>query len=72
VALGGGLEEVAGGFGVADGGVLVDAEDGGEVEWVWPAIEGFFELPVSVEAFEGGSQAPEGAGDPYSADRVRA
>ena len=66
--LGCGVEDLAGGVGVADRGVLVDAEHGGQVEWVGAVDEGFLELPIDVEPFEGGGQSPEGAGDPDSAD----
>ena len=41
VVLGGGLQELAGDGRVLDGGGVVDAEHGGEVEWVGTAGEGF-------------------------------
>ncbi|WP_055483778.1 hypothetical protein [Sphaerimonospora mesophila] len=44
--LGRGDEEGAGVLGVADGGLGIEAEDCGEVEWVRAVSEGFFELPV--------------------------
>ncbi|MER5325324.1 hypothetical protein [Streptosporangium roseum] len=46
-------EEGAGVLGVADGGLGVQAEDGGEVEGIGAVSEGLFELPVDAQAFEG-------------------
>jgi hypothetical protein len=40
------LEDRAGGVRVADGGGRADAEDGGEVERVGPAVESFVEPAV--------------------------
>jgi hypothetical protein len=50
--------------GVADRGLLVDAEHGGQVQWVGPVGEGFFELPVDAEPFEGGGKAAGSLGGP--------
>ena len=44
-------------------------EDGGEVEGVGAAGEGFLELPVGAEAFEGGGEAAACLGQPVLADR---
>jgi len=49
-----GSEQLAGGFGVADSGLLVDAEDGREVERVGAVGEGLLELSVDAEPFKGG------------------
>ena len=57
VLLGGGLQELAGDGRVLDGGGVVDPEHGGEVQGVGAAGEGFLELPVDAEPFEGGGQA---------------
>ena len=54
---GGGLQELAGDGRVLDGGGVVDPEHGGEVQGVGAAGEGFLELPVDAEPFEGGRQA---------------
>ena len=53
---------------VADGGGVVDAEHGGEVEGS-AACEGFLELPVDAQPFQGGGQAAAGFGEPVLADR---
>lgn len=53
VGLGGLGQDGPGGVRVAGGGLLVDAEDEGEVEWVGPAGEGYFELAVDAKSFEG-------------------
>jgi hypothetical protein len=50
VLLGGGCQELACDGGVADGGGVVDAEYGGEVQGVGAAGEGFVELAVGAEA----------------------
>jgi hypothetical protein len=57
VLFGGGLQEVAGDGRVLDGGGVVDSEHGGEVQGVGVVGEGFFELPVDAEPFEGGCEA---------------
>jgi hypothetical protein len=57
VLLGGGLLELACDGRVLDGGGVVDPEYGGEVQGVGAAGEGFLELPVDAEPFEGGGQA---------------
>ena len=54
---GGGFLELARDGGVFDGGGVVDPEHGGEVQGVGAAGEGFLELPVDAEPFEGGRQA---------------
>jgi hypothetical protein len=69
--LGGGGKELAGGVGVGDRGVFVDAEHGGQVKWIGAVDEGFFELPVGVQPFECGLQAPEGLSLSFNL-RVRA
>jgi len=57
VLLGGGLLELAGDGRVLDGGAVAGPEHGGEVQGVGAAGEGFLELPVGAEPFEGGGQA---------------
>jgi hypothetical protein len=57
VLFGGGRQELAGDGGVLDGGGVVDAEHGGEVQGVGAVGEGFLELPVDAEPFEGGREA---------------
>ncbi|MER6175674.1 hypothetical protein [Streptosporangium sp. NPDC001681] len=47
-------EQLAGGVGVTDGGLGVEAKDRGEVEQVAAAGEGFFEDPVYAQSFQGG------------------
>jgi hypothetical protein len=42
---------------VPDGGAVAGPEHGGEVQGVGAAGEGFLELPVGAEPFEGGGQA---------------
>ncbi|MFJ9662067.1 hypothetical protein ACIRPR_29360 [Streptomyces griseoflavus] len=51
-----GLEKLPGGVRVADGGLLVDAEDECEVEGVGAVSEGLFKLAVDPEPFEGGGE----------------
>jgi hypothetical protein len=68
VLLGGGLQELACDGRVPDGGGVVDAEYGGEVQGVAAAGEGFLELAVGAEALEGGGQAAAGFGEPVLAD----
>jgi hypothetical protein len=53
VLAGGGFQQVVGDGRVLDGGGVVDAEHGGEVQGVGAAGEGFFELPVDAEPFRG-------------------
>jgi len=67
--LGGGVRELAGGGGVSDGGGVVEAEHGGEVERVGAAGEGLVELPVDAQPLEGGVQAAERRGERVFADR---
>jgi hypothetical protein len=57
VLFGGGFQELACDGRVLDGGGVVDAEHGGEVQGVGAVGEGFFELPVDAEPFEGGGEA---------------
>jgi len=57
VLFGGGVQELAGDGRVLDGGGVVDPEHGGEVQGVGAAGEGFLELPVDAEPFEGGREA---------------
>ena len=38
---------------ITDGGLWVETEHGGEVERVRPVSEGFFELAVDAQAFQG-------------------
>jgi hypothetical protein len=51
---GGGEEEFSGGGAVLDGGGLVESEYDGQVQWVGAVGEGFVELAVHAEGFEGG------------------
>ena len=51
-----GCQELAGDGGVSDGGGVVDAEHGGEVEGVGAAGEGLLELPVGPQSLKGGGQ----------------
>ncbi|MER5540635.1 hypothetical protein [Streptomyces mirabilis] len=53
---------------VADGGLLVDAEDDGEVERVGAVSEGLFELAVDTESFQRGCLAAERGEDADTAD----
>jgi hypothetical protein len=69
---GGGVQELPGGGGVADGGGVVDAEHGGEVERVGAAGEGLVELPVDPQPLEGRVQAAECCGEPVLAHRADA
>ena len=46
-----------GSLGVADGGLGVEAEDRGEMRGDGAVGEGFFELAVDAQAFEGGGLA---------------
>ena len=59
MVLGGRLQELTGGGGVADRGLGVDAEDRGQVQRVAAVGESFFELPVAAQAFQGGGVATE-------------
>jgi hypothetical protein len=63
-----GFGDVPGRVGVADGGFVVDAEDGGEVKRVRPVGEGLVELAVDAESFEGGRLAAQRLGEPDLAD----
>jgi hypothetical protein len=38
-------------LGVTDGGLGIQAEDGGEVEWVGTVGKSLFELPVDAQSF---------------------
>ncbi len=65
-----GLQELARCGGVADCGLFIDAEDGGQVQWVGAVGQGFFELAVDAETFQGRGQTAQGVGDPDFADRA--
>ncbi len=64
--------------GVADRGLFADLEDGGEVERVGAACEGFFELPVDPQPFQRRGQSaqrpvrPDSAGGPLAEGGVAA
>ncbi len=62
-----GLEELLGGCGVADCGLVAEPEYRGQVQRVGSVGDGFVELPVDVESLQGCSEAPERFGEPYSA-----
>src|SRR6266545_1854997 len=55
-------------MGVADGGLLVEPEDGGQVERVGAAGEGLVELAVDAQPFQRGVEPAEGLRHPGSAD----
>ena len=64
-----GGEEQAGVLGVADGGLGVEAEHRCQVQRVGSVVEGFFELPVDAEPFQGRGLAAEfGLGEVDGAD----
>src|ERR1700733_5296754 len=65
---GGGVQELAGDGRVTDSCGVVDAEHGGGVEGGGAAGEGFFELPVSAQALQGGSEPAASFGQPVLAD----
>jgi hypothetical protein len=52
-----GLQELPGDGRVAEGGGVVESEHGGEVQGVGAVGEGFLELPVDSQAFQGGGKA---------------
>ncbi len=52
-SFGGSFEELASQVCITDGGFWVDGEHGNDVERVRPVSEGFFELAVDPQAFEG-------------------
>ncbi|MEH0549082.1 hypothetical protein QA802_40285 [Streptomyces sp. B21-105] len=54
---------------VADGGLLVDAENEGEVKGVGGVGQGFFELAVDVESLQGRGEVAGGPGGPELARR---
>ncbi|MCX4869502.1 hypothetical protein OIC43_42335 [Streptomyces sp. NBC_00825] len=56
VVLRGQVQQLPGGVRVADGGLLVDAEDEGEVEPVGAVGEGLFELTVDAEPCQSGGE----------------
>jgi hypothetical protein len=62
-------DEFPGVGGPADGGVLAESEDGGQVQRVCAGGDGFFELAVDAQAFEGSGQATQ-IEDPRVADRA--
>jgi hypothetical protein len=53
------LEELPGGLGVADGGLGVEAEHGGQVQRVWSPGESLLELAIDAQAVEGRGLAAE-------------
>ncbi|MFI2032943.1 hypothetical protein [Streptomyces buecherae] len=65
-----GLEKLPGGVRVADGGLLVDAEDERKVEGAGAMSEGLFELTVNAELFQGGGEIAGGPGGPELASRA--
>ena len=63
-----GEEEFAGGGAVSDGGGLVESEDDGQVQRVGAVGEGFVELAVHAESFEGGRALAKWRGERVVAD----
>jgi hypothetical protein len=61
------LEKLACGRRVADRGRLVDDEHRGQVRRVGPVGEGFFQLPVDAQLFQGGRQPPHDPLGPWEA-----
>src|SRR5262249_51365059 len=61
-------EEFAGGGAVSDGGGVVESEDDGQVERVGAVGEGFVELAVYAEGFEGGRTPAKWRGERVVAD----
>ena len=59
------------GVGVADSGLLVDAEHEGQVQGIGSMGECFLELSVHAQPVEGGVLAAEGVVEPVAADRPR-
>ena len=59
---GAGFEDLACGRCVPDGGLVVEAEDGGEVKWIRSIGEGLVELAVHAEPFEGSRLAAQRLG----------
>lgn len=57
---------------VANRGLRIESEDLGEVEGVGAMDEGFFELPVHAELFQGGGLAAKRCGQGDRADRAGA
>jgi hypothetical protein len=55
---------------IADGGLLVDAEDEREVNRVGVVRQGLFELSVDAEPFQGGGEVAGGSGGPEPAGRA--
>jgi hypothetical protein len=68
VALDVGFQELPCCGGVADRGFLVETEHDGQVQRVRSVSEGFLELAVDAEAFEGGCLSADGLGDPVPSD----
>jgi hypothetical protein len=65
---GGGEEKFPGGGAVSDGGGLVESEDDGQVQGVGAVGEGFVELAVNAESFEGCRAAVKWRGERVIAD----
>ncbi len=63
-----GHEEHPGVFGVADRGLGIEAEHGSQVQWVRAVREGFLELPVDAQPFQGRGLATEFFVPPQSGD----
>src|ERR1700737_2128892 len=62
--------EVSGRGRVADCGLVIDAEDSGQMQGVALAGERLIELPVDTESFQGRGEAAERAGGPQPAGRA--
>ena len=58
------VKELAGGGGIANGGLLVDAEHSGEVQGIGPVGECFVELAVDAETLQGGDESSHGIRHP--------
>ncbi|MET7423136.1 hypothetical protein [Dactylosporangium sp. NPDC005555] len=62
-----GIEELPG-VGVAHRGAFTDAEHDGQVQGVRAVVEGFFELPVHADLFEGDARSSQPFRQPVFAD----
>ncbi|WP_432968081.1 hypothetical protein [Dactylosporangium sp. CA-233914] len=56
------LQDVLGRVGVADGGLVVEAEHVGQVQWVRASGDGLIELAVHTQPFQGGRLVRVGPG----------